>query len=378
MASRTYGREEFDLLRTWLDGNQDSRSEALVPRLQETIQQDYPALRVLATNSCMGALHIALQTAGVRAGDEVIVDPIVVFGGMAAMYQNAVPVWADVDRRTFNIDLESVSDRITDRTKAIICTHHFGNACEIERLAELAREREIVVIEDCAHALYATRNDSRLGLIGTFGAFSFNHRKQLSTGQGGFLLINDERFTELALDRAFGRVPAAVNWNYAMSGAVAALALAQWPRGRSYVERDRALAALYSEAVKGCGWLAPQEVAETNESSWHIWSAEFRGDEMGIDYEFFMTALRDNGADYFLPSFMPYGAFGLEPSPAYRYPLFSEPRSSEQGSLRFAEGLCPTAERLVPRLFNTVLSPVEDERVERYAEALARTVSEFS
>jgi dTDP-4-amino-4,6-dideoxygalactose transaminase len=159
---------------------------------------------------------------------------------------------------------------------------------------------------------------------------------------------------------------------------VAALALAQWPRGRGYVNRDRELAALYSEAVAGCEWLTPQEVPPENDSSWHIWSAVFSGDEHGIEYDHFVQALRENGADYFLPSFMPYGAFGLDPSPAYRYPLFSEPRASDQGRLVFREGLCPSAERLVPRLFNTVLSPVEDSRVLQYADGLRKTIDAFS
>ena len=378
MATRSYGDGEFELLREWLDGNQDSRSEQLVERLQDAIGAEYPCLRVVATNSCMGALHLALQTAGVRAGDEVIVDPIVVFGGMAAMYENAVPVWADVDERTYNLDPASVADRVTPRTKAIICTHHFGSVCEMEALAETAREHDLALIEDCAHALYAERDGRRAGLFGHFAAFSFNHRKQLSTGQGGFLLINDERFVELSQDRDFGRVPAELSWNYAMAGVVAALALAQWPRARAYVERDRELAALYSDAVAGCEWLTPQEVPERNRSSSHIWGATFTGDEAGVDYGEFMTALRRNGADYFLPSFMPYGAFGLKPSPAYRYPLFATARASDQGELAFPAGLCPRAEELVPRLFNTVLSPVEDERVERYADGLARTIAEFS
>ena len=101
-----------------------------------------------------------------------------------------------------------------------------------------------------------------------------------------------------------------------------------------------------------------------------------------------MRVLREQGGDYFLPSFMPYGAFGLKPSPVYRYPLFNEPLAYTrrcptycphyEGSVDFSEGLCPTAEYLVPRMFNTVISPVPDERVHRYADALHKTVRLFS
>ncbi|HET8893904.1 MAG TPA: aminotransferase class I/II-fold pyridoxal phosphate-dependent enzyme [Gaiellaceae bacterium] len=376
MARRSYGNAELESLRRWLDDNQDSRSERLIPELEALIAEDYPAKRVIAASSAMGALSIALQTAGVQMGDEVIVDPIVVFAGMAAMYHNGVPVFADVDSRTFNIDPESVRARITDRTKAIVATHHFGSACEIETLRAIADEHGLALVEDCAHALFATRSGQPVGLFGHFAAFSFNHRKQLSTGQGGFLLINDEQYAELSMDKGFGRVPARLNWNYQMAGVVAALALAQWPRARGYTRQDTELAGLYSRAVEGCEWLSPQFVPPANESTWHIWAAVFTGDAFGVEYSEFMDRLRANGGDYFLPSFMPYGAFGLKPSPVYRYPLFNERRTPAHRI--YDQGLCPTAEWLVPRMFNTVISPLEEDRVERYADALRLTISQFA
>jgi len=140
VATRQYGTEEFDNLRRWLETNQDSNSEKMVAELLDLISRDYPAKRLIMTNSCMGALHIALQTVGVGPGDEIIVDPIVVFGGMAAMYHNAVPIFADVDLGTFNIDPASIARRITPRTKAIICTHEFGNICDMEAILAIARE----------------------------------------------------------------------------------------------------------------------------------------------------------------------------------------------------------------------------------------------
>ncbi|HYY95656.1 MAG TPA: hypothetical protein VE713_14230, partial [Pyrinomonadaceae bacterium] len=197
-----------------------------------------------------------------------------------------------------------------------------------------------------------------------------------------------DEYVAKARDKNFGCVPARLSWNYAMSGVIAALALSQWEPARGYVRRDHELARLYSDAVGECGWLAPQRVPAENWHAYHIWAAVFRGDEVGIDYDEFMRVLRENGGDYFLPSFMPYGAFGLRPSPSYRYPIFSEPLAYTlgcpvrcphyEGQADYSEGLCPNAEYLVPRLFNTVLSPIEDERIEGYADALHRTVVQFS
>src|SRR5262249_5579596 len=141
MATRTYGNEEIENLRRWFDSNEDSASERLVRELESIVAIDYPCERVLATNSAMGALHIALQTVGVGQGGDVIDDPIGVFAGMATMYHNAVPVFADVLATTFNMDPASLESRISERTRAIIVTHHFGNVADMSSIIEIAKAR---------------------------------------------------------------------------------------------------------------------------------------------------------------------------------------------------------------------------------------------
>ena len=105
MGTRTVSNKELEFVKKWLDNNQDSRSETITKDLEEIIAKEFQTQKVICTNSAMGSLHLALQTIGVGPGDEVIVDPIVVFGGMAVMYQNAVPVFADIDSETYNIIL---------------------------------------------------------------------------------------------------------------------------------------------------------------------------------------------------------------------------------------------------------------------------------
>lgn len=388
MATKRYTNEEFDMLRRWLDNNQDSASEKVIEELVDVISKDFPAEKIIAVNSCMGALHIALQTVGIGPGDEVIVDPIVTFAGMAVMYHNGVPVFADVDLNTMNADPESIKSKITSRTKAIICTHLFGSMCDMDKIMEIAKANNIPVIEDCAHALFAQQNGKYAGLHGDFAAFSFNHRKQLSTGQGGFLVINNKDLVQRSNFTKFGRIPERINWNYQMPGIIAAIAIAQWKHAKEYVRKDHELAKLYAEAIKGCEWLIEQQVLPKNWSSYHIWACTFKGEEYGIDYKKFMEVLKDNGATYFLPAFMPYGAFGLEPSPVYRYPIFQVPMAYTkgcptacphyEGKVDYSGGSCPNAEYLVPRMFNTVLSPIEDEKIEIYAEGLSKTIKHFS
>ena len=388
MTNRKISGKELELIKKWLDNNQNSQSETIIQDLEKLILEEFNTQKVICTNSAMGALHLALQTIGVGPGDEVIVDPIVVFAGMAVMYQNAVPIFADINIETYNINPESIENRITNKTKAIICTHHFGSICDMQKILEISKKYDIPLIEDCAHALHATQNGKKAGLFGDFSAFSFNHRKQLSTGQGGFLLINSEKFVEKSKDKGFGRVPARLTWNYAMSGIIACIALAQWDYSKEYVKRDHQFGELFNDAVKKCEWLKPQKIPMENWSPYHIWASTFEGEKYGIEYKKFLERLKENGADYFLPSFMPYGAFNLEPSPCYRYPLFSDPKINwiigedykkiYQKEIKYEKGICKNAEYIVPRMLNTVLSPIEDVKIEKYITGLEKTILEFS
>jgi perosamine synthetase len=388
VAKRAHGNEDVALIARWLESNDDSKSELLVKELAAMVREDLGARHVLPTNSAMGALHLPLQIIGVGPGDEVIVDPIVTFAGMAVMYQNAVPVFADIERDTFNISLASIRSRITERTRAVICTHHFGSVCSMDEIMALAREFGLIVIEDCSHALRSTYKATYAGLLGDFAAFSFNHRKQLSTGQGGFMTVNNPAYIDAVNSRAFGRIPASLSWNYQMSGIVAAIAMAQWPRVPEYLAQDMACARRYTEAIGNSPLIAPQRIPKENVSTYHIWSAVFKGAEQGVPYDEFMTRLRGNGGDYFLPSFIPTGTFGLSPSPVYKYPIFREPIAYGKGcpvrcplyTGRYdaSDGICPNAEYVVPRLLNTVLSPLMPERMSKYIDALHKTVRYYS
>lgn len=388
MARRTYGQEEILAIQRWLDNNDDSKSEGMIKELGAMLTDALQARHVSPLNSAMAALHLPLQIIGAGPGDEVIVDPIVTFAGMAVMYQNAVPVFADIERDTFNISPASIRARITERTRAIICTHHFGSICDMDAIMAIGRQFNLPVIEDCSHALHSTRNGTLAGLFGDFAAFSFNHRKQLSTGQGGFLVVNNEAFVDKVTSRSFGRIPASLSWNYQMSGLVAALALAQWPRSSGYVAEDMEYAKRYTQAIGGSPLLRPQRVLDGNVSSFHIWAAVFTGEKHGVDYGDFMSTLKEFGGDYFLPSFIPSGTFGLPPSPVYKYPIFREPIAYArgcpvrcplyEGHYRTDDGLCENAEYVVPRLFNTVLSPLKPERMDRYVDALQKTIAHYS
>jgi dTDP-4-amino-4,6-dideoxygalactose transaminase len=384
MADRFYDEDDLKNVHRWFEGNQDSASEKMIGEFEGAFGEALGARLVVAVGNAMYGLQAALQACFVRPGDEVIVDPIVVFGGLAAMYCNAVPVFADIDPRTFNMSPDSLRKRITPRTRAIICTHFGGLPCEMDEIMAIAREHNLVVIEDCAHALYSKYKDRPAGLIGDVGVFSFNHRKQLSTGQGGVMTFTNEKLYEEVRRLNFGRVPARLSWNGQMPGPVAAIALSQLPKSRKYVEDDHNNAELMNQAVAGCKWIAPQFVPDYVWSAQHLWCADYRGDEHGISLDDFKRVCQEEGADYFLFGFMPATWQGIKASPAYAYPVFTDSEAYGKAcptcSPRRAAGdnVCENAELISPRLINTTLSPIRQERVERLAEGLHRAVQRFS
>lgn len=370
MADHKYGKYDMKKVEEWFSNNNLSRNLQFINEFEEKFRKIHNAQHTIAINNAMTGLRICLLSIGIEQGDEVIVDPIVVFGGLAALTMGATPVFADVHEDTFNMRPESMEKLITKKTKAIICTHQFGNICEMEKIKEIADTQNIPIIEDCAHAILAKRNDQFAGNFGTFGVFSFNHRKHLSLGQGGMLTINDENYYDYINNKLkFGRIPQVKTWNYAMSSLVAAAGITQLNKLEEYIKQDCEFADKYNEAIKECSWLTAQKVNKENKSSWHIWSAIFTGDEEGIDYGEFMEKCRANGADYFLPSFIPDGFEGITPSPVYKYRLFAS-ELDEMPS-------CPVAEYIVPRLFNTVLSPVPSQKTLRYISGLKKTIEQF-
>ena len=163
-----------------------------VHRFQELIRNYVGAEHAVAVNSCTAALHVSLLAAGIGEGDEVITTPLT-FGATAnaIVHASATPVLVDCDRRTQLIDPERIADAITPRTRAIIPVHLAGRPCNQAAICELAARRELVVIDDAAHALEASGNLGKIGAVSTLTCFSFYVTKNITTGEGGMITTND-------------------------------------------------------------------------------------------------------------------------------------------------------------------------------------------
>ena len=146
-----------------------------------------------ACNSGTAALHVALAAYGVGPGDEVIVPDLTFFStATSVLHQNAIPVFADIDENTFTLDPDDFEKKITERTKAVIPVHYFGHPADMDRINEIAKRHNIIVIEDCAQAHGATYKGKKVGSLGNCGCFSFFATKNMTTGEGGMITTDDE------------------------------------------------------------------------------------------------------------------------------------------------------------------------------------------
>ncbi len=192
------GEEEKREVMDTLDGVWLSRGPK-VSRFEEDFATYTGAKHAIAVSSCTAALHVSLVAAGIKEGDEVITSPVTFPATTnAILYERAIPVLVDVDRRTFNIDPHLIESRITPKTRAIIPVHMAGQMCDMDEIMSSARRHNLMVIEDAAHAVGAKYGDHHAGTIGDAGCFSFYASKNLVTGDGGMITARNDEFASFA------------------------------------------------------------------------------------------------------------------------------------------------------------------------------------
>ena len=235
----------------------------------ESVVAEYLGSRFgVATSSCTTALHLALVALGIGQGDEVVVPDFTFPATANAVVQlGATPVLADVDPLTYNVTLETVSQAVSDRTRAIIVVHAFGQPADMDPILQYAAGLGIQVIEDAACALGALYKGRKAGSLGDVGCFSFHPRKIITTGEGGLIATNDAGLAErLAILRNHGGVRGELyqsfvdaGFNYRLSDLNAAVGLVQMRRLEQILDRRRTLAARYGETLSGLGIIPPFE-----------------------------------------------------------------------------------------------------------------------
>jgi dTDP-4-amino-4,6-dideoxygalactose transaminase len=265
----------------------------------------------LALSSGTAALHLALRVVGVQPGDDVIV-PAYTFTATAeaATYLGARPVLADVDPLTCNLCGEDIERARTPRTRAVIPVHIAGLACDMDPILEVARIWRLAVVEDAAHALPARDRGRSVGTLGDAAAFSFYATKNITTAEGGMLVVRDAAAAEQArilalhgISRdAWKRYTAAGHWRYEilangykynLSDLAASLGLAQLRKLAAFHDRRRRLAARYDHGLAHLDAVErPPHAPRDGTHAWHLYMIRLRSGALRIDRDGFIDELR--------------------------------------------------------------------------------------
>ncbi len=234
----------------------------------ERFKQVCPVKYAQSCSSGTAALHIAVLAAGIGPGDEVITSPITDIGTViGVLYQQAVPVFADLGASTYNLDPADVERRITPKTKAIIAVHLCGNPCDLQALKAIADKHKLVLIEDSCQAWGAKFRGRPIGTIGDMTCFSLQNTKQITCGDGGLVGSSDERFGPLLQkfgDKGFDRIKGggfqAFSTNYRMSEPQAAVVAGQLTRLEAIAAKRARLGNLLTEKISGLPGVMPHQV----------------------------------------------------------------------------------------------------------------------
>uniref|UniRef100_A0A7C2K1P9 DegT/DnrJ/EryC1/StrS family aminotransferase n=1 Tax=candidate division WOR-3 bacterium TaxID=2052148 RepID=A0A7C2K1P9_UNCW3 len=278
--SRPYfDSEELNEIQKVLDSGWVSQG----PKVKEFEDKiaDYLGVKyAIAVTNCTSALHLALLSIGVKKGDEVIVaDYTFPATGHSVLYCRAKPVFCDVDLKTYNIDPGLIEEKITDKTKAIIPVHTFGQPAEMDEILKIARRHDLKVIEDAACAFGAKYKNKYAGTIGDIGCFSFHARKGITTGEGGVIVTNIKDIADKVRSLSmFGMTTSSsgieksdkfiipefteLGYNYKMSDITAAIGIAQLRKIDKIIERRRELAKYWDEKLQEIELIQPPYVSK--------------------------------------------------------------------------------------------------------------------
>ncbi len=312
----------------------------------------------VGVNSGTDAIYIALAAIGVKSGDEVITVPNTAVPTVSAIRTlGATPVFVDIRDDDFLIDTVQVEAAITPRTKAIIPVHLYGQCADLDPLMALAEKYGLKVMEDCAQAQGALYKNHQAGSVGHASAFSFYPTKVLGAyGDGGMVLSNDEAAIKLAKSLRFYGMETQYyserhGYNSRLDEVQAAILSLKLPRIEGWIERRRAIAARYNQALAGTGLALPRENAHSRHT-YYVYVVEHPSDRDGVLER---LAKRDINCNV-----------------SYRWPVHTMRGTADLG---YREGQFPVTERKARRIFSLPMYPhLKDEEVETVIDVLKDVV----
>ena len=297
------------------------------------------------------SLRIALMAAGIRAEDEVIVPPYTFLSTASAVVEaNAVPVFADIDLDTFNLDPKAIEAAITPRTKAIIPVHFAGQPADMDSIMTIAKKWKLIVIEDAAHAHGAIYGNCPAGSIGHLGSFSFQSSKNMTSGEGGIIITNDERLAESCRSiHSCGRIPGGlwyehhvISGNYRLSEFQGAILNSQLDRLEDQTtRRDRNGRYLAARIGKLPGIHPQKRPADCTRHSYHLFMLRIDAQKFGVPRAAVLKALQAEG----IPCSAGY-VVSLPQQPLFQNKAFGPYLPKVSAKLDYKKTRCPNSDLL--------------------------------
>lgn len=378
-TGRLMGQEEIDELTAVIHSGQLGRHGGTrVKALEAAFADLYGVAHALAVSSGSAAVHTCIATIDPEPGDEIVTTPCSDFGTiLGILFQNAIPVFADLDPETFCVTSESVEACITPRTRAILAVHLFGGLADVEGLRAVADRHGIPLIEDCAQAQLSELNGRLAGTFGDLACFSLNNTKHVNAGEGGVVVTNNDAYSRRArlfADKAWprdedDRYSLFLGQNYRLNELSAAVALVGVRRLRANVAaRQRVVARIHRQIAGVPGLRIPGALPGASSSYWILHLLV----EAGLDAEQVSAALQAEG--------IPFTAKYV--TPLYTWPVLAEPRTYGNSGFPFgspytdrpfdyAPGLCPVFEAARERL---ILIGVDEQWTDADADDVARAL----
>lgn len=331
----------------------------------------------VAISNGTSALHAACYAAGVYNGDEVITTPIT-FAASAncIIYCGGVPVFADVDPYTWNIDPQEIERKITNKTKAVIAVDFTGQAVQLDEIREICKKHNLTLIEDAAHSIGTKYKGMPVGGIADLTTFSFHPVKTITCGEGGAILTNNEEYyKKMLLFRSHGitrdinimsqnpfdgyNEQIELGYNYRMTDLQAALGVSQLKKINAFVKRRNEIVNKYNEAFEAIPQIIIQKEISESKTARHLYIIRLKTDSLSVARDtIYKALLKEN--------------IGLQVHyiPVYYHPYYK--------SVGYKKGLCPIAERLYEEMITIPLYySMTDEDVDSVIKAVTKVVSYY-
>jgi len=338
-----------------------------VPEFEKAFAAYLGMRRAVAVNSGTSGLHVVVRALGLGPGDEMITTPFsFVASANCALFERARPVFVDIDEATWNLDVGKLEAAVTDRTRLLLPVHIFGRPMPMDEVERVAKAHDLPVVEDACEALGATYQGRKVGTFGRAATFAFYPNKQMTTGEGGMIVTDDDRFADLCSSlRNQGRdagagwlAHARLGYNYRLSDINAALGLAQLVRLPEFLRMRSDVARRYLEKLADVEELVLPAPYEDGELSWFVFVVRLADRFTHEHRDAVLESLRRDGIgcnNYFTP---------IHLQPFYR-------------DLGYKPGDFPVCEKVSERtvalpFYNRLTEKDQDLVVERLKSAIAR------